>query len=55
MGFVKSNNEFIRLVNQGGVQINREKIDEKSTFLYEVRVLICRIELTGKVTIIYIR
>jgi tyrosyl-tRNA synthetase len=26
MGFVKSKSEFIRLVNQGGVQINREKI-----------------------------
>lgn len=26
MGFVKSKSEFIRLVNQGGVQLNREKV-----------------------------
>jgi len=28
MGYVKSKSEFIRLIKQGGVQLNGEKIDE---------------------------
>lgn len=30
MNFIKSKNEFIRLVKQGGIQVNGEKIDEQS-------------------------